>query len=208
MSFSEHQAQSLMAPLLGKTATFILGDRGANLNFARSIIALLSQAGIACAVVDFDAFYSSNSDQIFGGLDESIARATMIHMPKPGADIETEFSTLFGAQQKVVVVDSLNSFYHLISLEDGSSRSRKISFAIASLSYFARTNGKAVILSTYRREGFSRGGTGRSISALSDVTASVEPRGEEMTFRVERGSVWPGGSFSIRVPSGEPYRCP
>ncbi len=202
MSFSEHQAQGFLAPLLGKTATFVVEDRGANLSFARSVAFLLSQAGVACAVVDLDAFYSSNSDQILRGLGESIARATMIHVPKPGADTEIEFSMLFGAQQKVVVVDSLNSLYHLISLEDGSSRSRKISFAIASLSYFARTNGKAVILSAYRREGFTRGGTGRSISALSDATVSVEARGEEMMFRVERGSLWPGGSLSIRIPSG------
>jgi len=200
MSFGVQQAQSFFAPLTGRTATFLLEDRQANLSFARAIIGLLAQTGDSCAVVDLDSFYSSNSDLIFGALGHPAARATAVGVPEPGADVEAEFSSIFEAPQKVVIIDSLNSFYHLVSQEDGSSRNRKLTFAVASLSYFARANGKVVIFSMYRREGFSRGGTGRSISSLSDVTASVEVRGEEMTFRGERGPVWPGERFSIRIP--------
>jgi len=202
MSFGVRQAESFFAPLAGKTATFLLEDRQANLVFARTVIGLLGQTGDACAVVDLDAFYSSNSDLIFGALGHPAARATAIRIPEPGADIEGEFSAIFEAPQKVVIVDSLNSFYHLVSQEDGSSRSRKLTFAVASLSYFARANGKAVILTMYRREGFTHGGTGRSISSLSDMTASVGVRGTEMTVKGERGSGWPGGRLSIRIPSG------
>jgi len=64
----------------------------------------------------------------------------------------------------------------------------------------ARTNGKAVILSMYRREGFARWGTVRSISGLSDLTASVEARGRELLIRLERGPGWEGGVFSTRIP--------
>jgi hypothetical protein len=101
-----------------------------------------------------------------------------------------------------VIVDSLNSIYHLISREDGSSRGRKLRFAISSLTYLARTNAKAVILSMYRREGFGHRGTGTSISGLSDITASVDARRRELLVRVERGPGWEGGVFSTRIPSG------
>ena len=202
MSFGMQQARAFFAPLTGRTTTFLLEDREANLGFASTIMGLLAQTGDTCAVVDLDAFYSSNSDRIFGALDQPAARATAVRVPEPGADIEGEFSAIFEAPQKTLIMDSLNSFYHLVSQEDGSSRSRKLMFAVASLSYFARVNGKVVIFSMYRREGFTRGGTGRSISSLSDMTASVDVRGEEMTVRRERGSGWPGGRFSIRIPSG------
>jgi len=200
MSFSGQQAHSFLAPLVGKTSTFLLDDRKANLDFACTVMALLARTETSSAIVDLDAFYSSNSDRIFPPSAAPTARETTIRVPRPGADVEDEFSTLFQSQQKVVIIDSLNSFYHLISLEDGSSRSRKLTFALASLSYFAKTNGRAVILTMYRREGFARGGTGRSISALSDLTASVDVREEELTVRVERGSGWPGGALSMRIP--------
>jgi hypothetical protein len=206
MSFSWQQAQSFLAPLVGKTSTFLLEDRRANLNFARTVMTLLARNATASAIVDLDAFYSSNSDRIFSPTDIPTPKETIIRVPGPGAEVEGEFSTLFETEQKVVIIDSLNSFYHLISLEDGSSRNRKLTFAIASLSFFAKTNGKTIILTMYRREGFTRGGTGRSISALSDLTASVETKGEELTVRIVRGLGWPAGTFSIRIPSGGPYR--
>jgi len=202
MSFGVQRAQAFLAPLTGRTATFLLESRGANLSFARAIISLLAQAGDGCAVVDLDAFYSSNSDRIFTTLAQATSTAMAIRVPEPGADVEGDFSTIFEAPQRAVIIDSLNSFYHLVSQEDGSSRSRKLMFAVASLSYYARANGKIVIFSMYRREGFTRRGTSRSISSLSDITASVNIRGDEVVFRSERGSGWPGEKFSIRIPSG------
>jgi len=208
MSFSVQQAQSFLAPLIGKTSTFLLEDRRANLDFARTITALLARNASASAIIDLDAFYSSNSDQVFSTTGILTTKETIIRVPEPGADIESEFSTVFETQRKVIIIDSLNSFYHLISLDDGSARNRKLTFAVASLSYFAETNSRAVILTMYRREGFARGGTGRSISALSDLTASVNTNGEKLTVRTERGPGWSVGTFSIRIPSGEPYRSP
>ncbi len=200
MSFGGRQAQSFFGPLLGRTATFILDGREANLSFARMVMGLLAEMGDSCAVLDLDALYSSNADVVFSSLQETSTDSTLILVPEPGAEIETEFARLFELNQKVVVVDSLNSLYHLVSQEDGTSRSRKLTFAVAGLSYLARTNGKAVILTMYRREGFIRSGTGRSISSLSDVTASVEVGGDELILRVERGQAWPGGRYSTRSP--------
>jgi len=199
MSPSEHEAQSFFAPLRGRTATFLLDDRLANLDFACSVIGLLARTQDAVEILDLDAFYASNANHIFKSLT-SPATVTL-RVPEPGADIEEEFAAAFEGNQGIVIVDSLNSFYHLISQENGSSRGRKLNFAIASLTYLARTNTKAVILSMYRREGFTRWGTGRSISGLSDITASVDTRGQDLYIRAERGPGWEGGVFSTRIPS-------
>jgi len=198
MSFSEREAQSFFIPLRGRTATFMLDDRQANLDFARTVAGLLAKTSDAAAIFDLDAFYSSNSGRIFSHPGPPAEAA--IRVPEPGNDIEQEFAATFNGTQRVFILDSLNSFYHLISQEDGSSRSRKLNFAIASLTYLAKTNSKVVILSMYRREGFARWGMGRSISSLSDVTASVETRGQELIARIERGSGWDGGVFSTRIP--------
>ena len=200
MSLGAHEAKSFFAPLKGRTVTFLLEDRQANLDFARTLIGLLAQAPNATEIFDLDAFYSSNADHIFRPL--SSPTTVTIRVPEPGANIEEEFATIFEGDQGVVIIDSLNSLYHLISQEDGSSRSRKLNFAIAALAYLARTGAKAILLSMYKREGFTRWGTGRSISTISDITASVETRGRELLIRTERGPGWEGGSFSIRIPSG------
>jgi hypothetical protein len=200
MSLGAREAQSFLAPLRGRTATFLLEDRLANLNFARSVISLLTQTSEAAEILDLDALYASNADDIFR-LPGSPATLT-IRVPEPGADIEEEFAAMFEGDQRIIIVDSLNSFYHLISQEDGSSRGRKLYFAMAALTYLARTNARTVLLSMYRREGLARWGSGRSISALSDITASVDTRNQELLIRAERGPGWEGGVFSTRIPSG------
>jgi len=199
MSYGVREARSFFTPLKGRTATFLLEDRLANLDFARSVIALLAQTPDEAEILDLDAFYASNSERIFRPLGPRTFAS--LRVPEPGANIEGEFAAMFEGTQGVVIVDSLNSFFHLISQDDGSSRSRKLSFAIEALTYLARTNAKAVILAMYRREGFTRWRTGRSISGLSDITASVYAKGGDLLIRTERGYGWEGGVFSIRIPS-------
>ena len=199
MSLSAREAHSFFAPLRGRTATFLLEDRLANLDFARSVVNLLAETPDSAQILDLDALYASNADRIFRSLDSP--SAVTLRVPEPGADIEEELAAMFEGNQGIIIIDSLNSFYHLISQEDGSSRSRKLNFAIGALGYLARTNAKAVLLSMYKREGFTRWGTGRSISGLSDVTASVDIKGQDLYIRAERGPGWKGGPFSIRIPS-------
>ncbi|MDG7008594.1 MAG: hypothetical protein JRN06_10190 [Nitrososphaerota archaeon] len=199
MSYSGDRRNSLLRPLIGKTATFIVDGRETNVKFARTLASSIARSNLSCAIFDIDALYSSNADIVFGGLTYDAGSFT-VRVPAPGSDIEAEFSLLFRTSQNVVVIDSLNSLYHLISMEDGSSRGRKLMFALESLSQYARSNGSAVILSMYRREGFARPGRGRSISNLSDVTTSVSANGNGIEMKTERGSAWPEGGFSSRIP--------
>lgn len=201
MSLSERQAHAFFSPLKGKTVTIVLNDRAANLTFARATVGLLAAAGGGCVVLDLDAFYSSNSESIFGPLPSTSTNSFLIMMPRPESEVEEDFSKLFGVGTDVTIVDSLNSLYHLLSGEDGVYRGRKLSFAVAALSYAARVGGRTAMFVMYRREGFSRRGAGRSISSLSDVTVEVEASGQELIFKCERGTAWPGGRFSIRSPS-------
>jgi hypothetical protein len=196
MSFSASEASSFFGPLKGKTGSFVVAGREANLAFSRTVGSLLAATGDDCTILDLDAFYASNADSIF----ESMSKSTTISIPEPGSAIETVLPRLFGADQGVIIIDSLNTLHHLLSLADRSSGSRKLAFTVASLSYLARTNRRAVMLTMYRRERPIRTGSGRSIADLSDITASVDIRDSVLTTRVERGSAWPGGRFSTRIP--------
>jgi hypothetical protein len=200
MSFGKGEVHSFFGPLSGKTATFLVPGRSANLAFGRAVLSLLSTTGDSCTVLDLDALYSSNSDKVFADLPPAWAESATLQVPDPGSRIEEELPQTIASDSAVVVIDSMNTLNHLLAADDGSSRSRKLSFAVAGLSYLARTGPKAIFFTMYRREGFGRLGGNRSISALSDVTASVEVHGSELSVRCERGAAWPGGKFSTRIP--------
>ncbi|MDG6898977.1 MAG: hypothetical protein JRN12_02420 [Nitrososphaerota archaeon] len=193
------KSSAFLEPLIGKTTTFMLAGRQDNLAFARTIAGLLDASGRAAAVLDLDAFYSSHADLVLVPVSAR-ADSWTLRVPLPGSDIEDDVSQFIIAPQDTLILDSLNTLYHLFTLQGDSSRGRRLGFALAGLSYLARTNFKAVILSMYRREGSGRPGTARSISGLSDIAASVEVEGNELSMRTERGSAWPGGVFSIRIP--------
>jgi hypothetical protein len=202
MSFGVGEPRSFLEPLTGKTTTFLLDSRRDNIAFARTVAVLAAGHGDACAILDLDALYSSNAAAILSPLSGG---ATSIIVPAPGSEIERETTRLFLVPQRVILVDSLNTLYHLLAFEDESSRGRRLSFFLACLTYLARTNNKAVIFTMYRREGFRKVKPGLSISGLGDTTASVRNEDGHLTMRIERGSAWPGGSFSIRIPSERPY---
>ena len=197
MSLGAQQAHSFLGPLRGKTATFFVGNRQTNLSFAKSITSLTAMTTSGCAIFDLDALYSSNSYEILSDLPSSAARSTCIYVPEPGSNIEIELPRLFRTESGVFIVDSLNTLYHLFSSSGVNSRSRKLAFAVASLSYLARTNGKAILFSMYRREKTMRTGGGRSISDLSDTTVSVEATDSGLLMKCERGTAWPEGRFSL-----------
>jgi hypothetical protein len=200
MSFDGGEAQKFFEPLTGRTATFLVDGRQASLDFARIISGLVAIGGRAATILDLDALYSSHADRIFSGAAQTNLESTTIRVPEPGSDIEGEFSNLFEAHNDVLIIDSLNTFFHLLSLDNWRARSRKLAFALEALSQLARTNGKIVIFSMYRREGSSRAGTRRPISYLSDLTSSVTFSGDVAIFRVVKGSGWSGGEISIRNP--------
>lgn len=199
MSLSPAQAKSFLQPLLGKTTTFLLPSREANLALARTAMTVAEKTARTCSVLDLDALYSSNADTVLGSLSADFLRSVTLTVPDPESRVEQELPRVLASAAEVVIIDSFNTLYHLLSYDDGWSRGRKLSFAVAVMSYLARTGRKAVILAMYRRPGLWRQGT-RPISSLSDVTIGVKAQGAELSFYCERGTAWPEGKLSIRIP--------
>ncbi|QQG48340.1 MAG: hypothetical protein HY247_06215 [archaeon] len=200
MSFGAVEADSFLGPLRGKATTLLVEDRGSNLALAAAILAAASYTSRGCSVLDLDALYASNADRVTGGLSPRAARATRLLVPNPGARVERAFATLCSAESDVLVVDSLNSLYHLLSAGEAGSRTRRIGFAAEALSFAARTGGAVSLTTMYRREGPPRAGGGRPISHLVEVVASVSVRGGNLELTCEKGDAWPGRKLTVSIP--------
>jgi hypothetical protein len=190
-----------MGPLYGHTTTFLVDTRGTNLALARTLVCHFARSNVPYTVLDIDALYSSGSDLIFGHIAEEEARTARLFVPQPGFALEAEIATLLGSDpERSLIVDSLNSLYHLLSGGGRGSRNMGLAFAVALLSYAARTEKRAVILTMYQREGGARFGNRKSISSLSDITVSASVQGHTLALKCERGSAWPGRGLSVPIP--------
>lgn len=195
----DEKARSFFAPLKGKSTTFIVSDRVSGLAFAKSIAALISASGQTCSILDLDAFYASNADVIFAPRSPDPGKVA-IKILGPTTRFEDEFPRIFSAAPAITIIDTLNTLYHLMSSDEGAYRSRKFSLAVASLSFLARESGGVVMLTMYRREPLGRRGQGKTMAGYSDLAVAVQATASEITLLAERGSAWPDGSLSIRIP--------
>jgi hypothetical protein len=201
MSFSAKQGDPLLGPLYGHTATFLVDSRRTNLALARVLVSTLARNRVPCAVLDIDALYSSNSDYIFSSIPEDEARTSELLVPDPGASIEAGMADLLGTgPADALIIDSLNSLYHLLSGGERGSRNMNLGFAVALLSYMARTEKRTVLLTMYERERAARFGRRRSISDLSDLTISARMQGGDLALICERGTAWSGRGLSVSIP--------
>jgi len=195
------QGDSFIDPLYGHTTTFLVDSRQTNLALARTLVSRLTRSEAQLAVLDIDALYSSDSEYIFAPVSEDEARATRIFVPNPGSALEADIAELLASgQARALIVDSLNSLYHLLSNGGRSPRNLSLAFAVALLSYIARIEKKAVFLTMYQREKMARFGRQRAISELSDLTVSASARGRILTLRCQRGSAWAAKGLSVSIP--------
>lgn len=179
-----------------------MDGRRTNLAFARSILCNLTWKGHKCIVLDVDALYSSSSDYVLAPLSESQAQAIEIIVPDTDSDLEPTIASLIASGPgKMIIVDSLNSLYHLLSTEGRGYRGRKLAFVMACFSYLARTGKGAVLVTMYQRERTTRFGGGRQISSFSDHTIFVDLRDATLTLRYDRGYSQSGEAFSLPIPS-------
>jgi len=193
-------AHSFFSPLRGKVAVFLIDSKQANFSFVRSVTLLSAMTSRRLAVLDVDAFYSSNSDEILSALPFDAVMSTRVYVPEPGSSIETEIIKLFRTDSDVFLIESLNTVYHLFSSSGEGARSHKFAFAVRGLSYLAKATGKSGLLVMYRRERLTRTARGKSISDLSDLTFSVEVTGSGLLMKSEHGTAWPEGRFSLKLP--------
>jgi hypothetical protein len=201
MSFNAHREDLFINPLSGYTTTFLVKERRTNLTFARSVLPILVWKRRPCAILDIDALYSSNSDYIFELLSEEEARSIEIVVPRPGSDTTAEIADLLGSSpDETLIIDSLNSLYHLLSTNGRSSKNRNLAFVLALLSFIARTERKTVFFTMYQRKKNANLRREKPISHLSDFTVVVSAMKEALSLKCERGLVWPGGALVIPNP--------
>ena len=201
MSFNTRRGDLFINPLSGYTTTFLVKERWTNLTFARSVLATLIWKRRPCTILDIDALYSSNSDYVFGLLSEEETRSIEIVVPRPGSDTMAEIADLLGSSpDRALIIDSLNSLYHLLSTNGHSSKNRNLAFVLALLSFVARTEKKAVFFTMYQRDKSINLRREKPISHLSDFTVVVSAKKGALSLKCERGSVWPGGALVIPNP--------
>lgn len=201
MSFNARREDLFINPLSGHTTTFLVKERQTNLTFTRNVLSVLVWKRCPCAILDIDALYSSNSDYVFGLLSEEETRSIEIVVPRPGSDTTAEIADLLGSNpDRALIIDSLNSLYHLLSTNGRSSKNRNLAFVLALLSFIARTERKAVFLTMYQREKSVNLRRERPISHLSDFTVVVSAEKGALSLKCERGLVWPGGALVIPNP--------
>jgi len=198
MSVGVEQARSFIEPLRGKTITFLVNDRQTNLSLMRGITAVATAAGRGCTIFDIDALFSSNAEEILSWLPSDAAKRICIRVPEPLSNIESELSKVFRSDSGVFMIQSLNTLFHLFQSSGVGSRTRKVAFAMISLSYFAKSGDKVILVTMYGRNKVIK--VGGSISDFSDATVTVANVRHGVSLRCERGLLWPDGEFYLRLP--------
>lgn len=180
-------ARGFLAPLTGRTCTILVDGRGANLALGRALLQASSSEKVPCRVLDLDAFYASNADALLRGVPAEGQESVLFDVPKPGAEVADHVSRAFDGRSGLLVVDSLNTLHHLMSLSG-----RSLSFVVGALSMYAKANGVAAVLSMYRREGPGGPGKKGSIAELSDAQAEARVEGGSLVVTRKRGELWGG----------------
>jgi hypothetical protein len=179
----------------------VVDGRKTNLALARAILCRQAQSGLRCLVLDTNALYSSNSDYIFAPLSERQARTIEILVPDPGSDLESDIASLIASESgKTIVVDSLNSVYHLLASHGEGHEGRKAAFVLACLSYLAHVEMRTVIVTMYQRGSATHSGGGGRVSDLSDQRFLVEVRDDSLKLKCDRGYSATPSTLSIPIP--------
>jgi hypothetical protein len=198
MSVGSEFAESFFAPLKGKATTFRVVDRRSNRALATLLIESSAATGRKATVLDNDALYASESASI-GPPKE--ARAS-VYVQEVGERADGPTALVLAEKSDLLIVDGLNTLFHSFAWSSRKTASRKLALTVAMASFLARTNGTIAALTIYDRVRQSQGGKGRRLSDFGDATVSLNLKQDELSFRCERGNLWPGGSLVFPIPSG------
>ena len=199
---TQREAEAFLTPLRAKSTVFLLDNRTTDLLFSRFLLSCLVRTRNEALVADINAFYSSNAQRI--APESDALQSISLSLPPPGFAVEPWLiDFLIGAADAaVVVLDDLNTLYHLLSFDGSKRTGNRISFLMALTSFLARTRLQTIISKVYARNRpiqNSRRGA-RSLDRLGDLGVAVEYEASELTFTSKNGSGWRGGgTFSVRI---------
>ena len=199
---TQREAEAFLTPLRSRSTVFLLDNRATDLLFSRFLLSCLVRTRNEALVADINAFYSSNAQRIAPGFDA--LQNINLSLPPPGFAIEPWIVDFLigGADAAVVILDDLNTLYHLLSFDGSKRAGNRISFLIALTSFLARTRLQTIISKVYSRNRPVQNGRrgARSLDRLGDLGVAVEYEANVLTFTCKKGSGWRGdGTFSVRV---------
>lgn len=194
MNFDPHQASAFFDPLSSKSSIFLVADRETNLSLARTLLGRLLSLNMNCLVVDINAFYVSHAEEL--GIDGT--SNITFYVPDVLCDTSEVVHTIITiGNNDVLIIDNINSLFHLLSYETPQAASRKLALIMAILSKHARTNHFAAISVMYERKFASSAMQKQPLSELGDVLISVRKRGTGLAFHVRKGDAWIGSIYDV-----------
>lgn len=150
-------------------------------------------------VVDVDAIYASHSRILATQLARDCLENITLWIPTDNSIQALLVDPASSASYDVLLVDDLNTIYHILSLE-GKSAIQKLVSVSRIMSFFCRENQVAAILTVYSSptERFPRLGQ-RSLSRIGDLSISTTVKDSAIQFTCNHGRAWPNNAFSARI---------
>ncbi len=146
-------------------------------------------------ILDTNAFYASNSNLLVPRLGEDCLARVGLRIPAADTIQTTLTSSVFSSYE-FLIIDDLNTIYHLMSTENRSAI-RELTAMTRILSYFCRENGITVILVTYSAgEGLKKEVGKRSLFHMGDVSVSTKIDNNKIQFTCDHGEAWLNNTFS------------
>jgi hypothetical protein len=140
-------------------------------------------------ILDVDATYSSNSSYVLSRLTERQSQEVSIVVPDLQSTLGPELAMVSEGAARTIMIDNLNSMFHLLSADGEGYGGRRLAFVISWLSYLARTENVAVIFTMYQRESSIRIGRNSRISDVTDSTVTVSSKEGKIRLKGDRGPI-------------------
>lgn len=198
---SPRQANAFFAPLKRKTTTFVVEGREVNLHLAQFLIGLASVLKWRVLVLDTGAFYAANIISVSEKQPDNQKRGVSIRIPTNDLRLEEWLVDSILTKYELLIVDDMNSLHHLLGFLEKRSGGRKLHFIGRTLSYFARSENRTVVLNLYKNvmDSAPLGESSRSLAKYADLVVSVELQDSFIRFRCNQGRAWANNFFSARI---------
>jgi len=194
---TRRQAFAFLRPLKGKSTTFIVANRNANLSASRFILTCLATLRIDAGLFDTSCCYGVNIRKLTDGLPSDFKQRSTISYITEGLTYEESLTRMLLLESPAILIDDLNAILHLLSSHNRKSGIHRLSTFYHTLSYAARLNSLLVMGMVYKTgPGSAARSSQRSLSRISEVQVVTEARvGGDVTFRSDDVPEWPKDGF-------------
>jgi hypothetical protein len=193
MSVPEDQAGRFLAPLRGRLTVLMLHDSRAKIRLARFVLACARLRSMRTAILDTDAFYCANLEQIIED-GEPIPAGALFLAPEQDFGVGSLLPLLSSATG-MLIVDDLNS---LQSLASGERSSQQLAIIMRLLSHNAKANSSWAIATVYGMERTaSKNRNPRSLASFGDILVEAEFASHSVELSTDLKGIWPNGKFTV-----------